>query len=152
MKKDNLIPATSFARVALQLRLLAIALVFALSGCASSQTANETPVDRVVQRAEARWEAVLSDDLEAAYAFYSPGYRSAVSVVDFGVSFKLRRVRYISAEYVDHSCENQKCELRFMVGFEVQRPAPGVEVFESRSVQEEVWLNTDGEWWFLPKK
>ena len=152
MNNDNLNSKSYFPRVAAMMLLLAISLVSALSGCASNQTAADTSADQVVQRAEARWEAVLSDDLETAYTFYTPGYRSTVSVVDFGVSMKLRRVRYTSAEYVDQTCENQRCVLRFKVGFAVARPAPGVETFESKSVHEEVWLNTDGEWWFLPKK
>ena len=152
MNNDNLNSKNFFPRLAVMKLLLAISFVSILSGCAGNQTSEDKSADRVVQRAEARWEAVLSDDLETAYTFYTPGYRSTVSVVDFGVSMKLRRVRYISAEFLDKTCENQRCVLRFKVGFAVERPAPGVETFESKSVLEEVWLNTDGEWWFLPKK
>ena len=152
MNKENINPPSCMARAGLAWRLFALSLVFALAACATSPATDEDPVDRVVERAEARWQAILSNDLETAYTYYSPGYRSTVSVIDFGVSFKLRRVGYTSAEYLDRECENQRCVLRFMVGYAVVKPAPGVDVFENKSIHEEVWVYIDDEWWFLPKK
>lgn len=133
-------------------RLLLLCLILGLAGCAASQKAGEPAADKVVQRAEARWEALLSNDLETAYTFYSPGYRSTVSLVDFGVAYSQRAVRYTSANYISHSCESQRCLVKIEAGWAVMNAVPGVDTFESKSTVEETWIFTEGQWWFLPKK
>ena len=77
-------------------------LVFA--GCASQGTAPESKQESIAQRAQSRWDALLAGDFETAYSYYSPGYRSTASVADLEIAIRLRRVRWTSAEYQDHSC------------------------------------------------
>jgi hypothetical protein len=128
--------------------LILIAVVAALSACATAPP----KTDPVVERAKARWEALLSDDLETAYSYYSPGYRSTTSVVDFGVGIRMRRVLWTSADYRDHSCEDNRCKVRFDVGYKVHKPVPGLDEWDHTSVIEDTWVKTGGEWWYLPKK
>lgn len=132
------------------IRWLAVTLSLAfLAGCAS--TAGPAAVDPVRERAEARWQALLAGDLETAYTYYSPGYRSANSVIDFGVSWSMRRVQFTAAEYGGHQCEESRCKVTFETGFKVDKPVPGMDVFEGSQTVEETWIKTDGQWWFVPK-
>jgi hypothetical protein len=130
-------------------RALVIALPVLLGACATNGQGGGA--DPLTERAKARWAALLSGDLETAYTYYSPGYRSTHSVVDFGVSYRMRRVQQTSAEYVDQSCESNRCTLNFNVGISVNRPVPGMDVFEGVQKISETWIKSDGEWWFVPK-
>lgn len=128
-------------------RLLALAAVLALTACA---TAPKT--DPVVERAQARWDALVAGDLETAYTYYSPGYRSSASLIDFGVEMRTRKVRWTSAAYKDHSCDGDRCEVRFDISFRVPRPVPGLSVYDGTDTVEDTWIRSDGQWWYLPKK
>ena len=113
----------------------------------------EPPLDEVIAgRAQAHWDALLAGDYEAAYEFLSPGYRSAFTVADYRAEFQSRRVAYTSAQYQSHECEKDVCTVKVKLGYRVQRPAPGLKEWESRSFVEESWIRSDGEWWFLPQQ
>ena len=125
-----------------------VALAVLLSACATGPASED---DIVVQRAQERWEAVTSRDLEKAYSYYSPGYRSAHSVIDYGVTMRTRKVQYISSEYMDHACEESRCTVRFLVGWRVIAPIPGMPKYDGKHIFEDTWVKTSGEWWFLPE-
>ena len=126
-----------------------LAALLLLSGCAMTPASDD---ERVVKRAQDRWDAVIAGDLEAAYEFFSPGYRSTHSLIDFGVAERMRRVKRDSAEYVEHTCEETRCLVKFRVGFTVYQPVPGFPKYSSKSMVEDTWIKTNGEWWYLPKK
>ena len=123
--------------------------VLLLGGCALNPASQE---QRVVDRAQARWDAITTGDLETAYTYYSPGYRSTMSVIDFAVEIRTRRVAYTSAKYVSHQCEEARCTIKFLVGFRVPAPVPGMTVFDSTQQIEDTWIKTEGKWWYLPEK
>ena len=135
------------------LKLALAGLLSMLAACATTTTGQPpTEDDIVVQRAKARWEALLSGDYETAYTYYSPGYRSTMSVVDFTIGQRLRRVAWTSAEYKEHNCEASVCKVKFNAGYKVNNPVPGVDVFEDVTVVENTWIKSDGAWWFVPKE
>jgi hypothetical protein len=119
-----------------------------LSACAST---TPKPDNTIVKRAQDRWAALLADDFETAYSYYSPGYRSTTSVIDFAFKIRARRVRWTSAEYKEHSCAENSCTLVFKVGFTVNKPVPGLDKYDGSDTTEEKWVKTDGQWWYLPK-
>ncbi|MEE4216673.1 MAG: hypothetical protein V2I48_03625 [Xanthomonadales bacterium] len=143
----NTIQTKSVCRFA-AFTLLALS-TFWLSACATTPASES---DIVIERAQARWDALTAGDLETAYTYYSPGYRSAHSLIDFGVSMRMRRVRWTEATYLDHSCEESRCLVRFDLGFKVANPVPGLSVYESTSKVEDTWIKTNGQWWYLPEK
>ena len=128
--------------------VLMLAGVF-LTACA---TAPESAGNSIVERAQVRWDSLLAGDFETAYGFYSPGYRSSVSMIDLAVKIRSQRVHWVSAEYQDHSCDERVCTVNFMVGFKVIQPVRGMPVWESSSLIDEKWVKTEGQWWYLPKK
>lgn len=135
-------------RVARQLVLGAL-VAAVLAACAATPRGEDGVV---VKRAQERWDAVISNELEKAYTYYSPGYRSSHSLIDFGVTIRMRKVQYISAEYLDHACEESRCTVRFKLGFRVFAPVPGMSKYDGTQVVEDTWVKTSGEWWYLPKK
>ena len=125
-------------------------IVMSLSACAT--TAPDPSDDVVAQRAQARWDALLSRDYAGAYAFYSPGFRSAVSAVDLEISTRQRRIKWLSAEYIAHFCDENSCKVRFNVGYRVHSPVPGVDTWSGYEIMEDQWIKTGGEWWYLPEE
>ena len=127
-----------------------VALVaLALAACATTPGGDD---EEVIERAQARWDAINGNELEAAYEYYSPGYRSSTSLIDFATEIRLRKVRYVSAEYLDHQCEQSRCTVRFMVGYRVFAPVPGLLQYDGQQVVEDTWVKTSGQWWYLPNK
>jgi len=157
MKTIRLVPCGRLRRRAHAIRragvpALALAALIALAGCASTAQKSSNARDPVVQRAEARWAALLSDDLETAYSFYSPGYRSATSLIDFGVSMRLRKVTWTGATYRAHECQEDRCTVTFIVDYRVRKAVPGLDEYDGKSEDDETWVKTGGEWWYVPNK
>ncbi|MFC1605858.1 hypothetical protein ACFL33_03225 [Pseudomonadota bacterium] len=130
--------------------VLMVSLVV-LAGCATTSptAARDTLIQ---QRAQARWDAILARDYATAYAYATPGYRSATSATDFEIDLRSRRVQYTSGAYKDHSCEEAACTVRILVGYKVARPVAGLSEWNGNSLLEEQWVFSQGEWWFLPEK
>ena len=124
--------------------LLSVALL--MSACATTPQA----VNNVEERAQARWDAVISGDYDSAYSYYSPGYRSSTSRVDFEIALRLRRIGIESAEVEESSCEANACTVQTRVGYLVVSPVPGIDEWKSKRLFEERWVRTQDEWWFLP--
>jgi hypothetical protein len=121
-----------------------------LAGCAS--TLRDSRAEAIPERAQARWDALISGDYAAAYAFTTPGYRSSNSLTDFEIEVRSRRIQYIGAEYREHRCEDAVCTVKISVDYRVVRPVTGVPEWKSSSVVEDRWIYSAGEWWFLPQK
>ena len=151
MTKTNAL-STRKQTATVTVRRAACTLLLACSALLLAACAAAPKTDPVVERAQARWNALVAGDLETAYSYFSPGYRSTTSLVDYGVTLRKRPVKWTSAAYKDHSCEENRCIVRFDIGFRVPRPVPGLNVWNGNSVVEDTWVRTDGQWWYLPVK
>jgi hypothetical protein len=118
-----------------------------LAGCAGAPS---SPDQVVKERAEQRWEAIFARDYSKAYEFYSPGYRSQYSAVDLEIALRVQKVRWTSAKYIDHACNEDICKVRFNLSYRVAAPVPGVNVWNGWDTIEEQWVRTSGKWWYLP--
>ena len=130
--------------------VLVLLAVMLLSACAT--TSSSSPEDIVKQRAQARWDALLSRDYAGAYALYSPGFRSTATVVDFEINIRMRRIAYTSATYQGQNCDENTCTVTFQVGYRVGTPVPGVGVWDGFQDINDQWVKTGGEWWYLPEE
>ena len=131
--------------------------VLLLAACAATSVSpgkepSASKDDIVVQRAKSRWAAILERDLETAYTYYSPGFRSTASVVDFMFQQRSRRVKWESAEYLSHDCNGDSCKVKFKTGFKIEKAIPGMDTYHGFDDIEESWVKTQGEWWFVPPK
>jgi hypothetical protein len=134
-----------------RVRTLAVCTLLALAALLVSSCAGNAPKsDPVLERAQLRWDSILSGDFDTAYSLYSPGYRSTHSRVDFEIALRMQRVKWTSAEYVSQECAESRCIVRFKVGFSVNQPVPGLNVFESSNMVDDIWVRTQDEWWFVP--
>ena len=129
--------------------LLAMVLTLLLSACASTGSVKENPVE---DRAQQRWDALLSLDFDTAYSLSSPGYRSANSRVDFEISQRTRKVAILAAKVDGSECSAEACTVNATVQYRVGSPVPGVSKWESSSKLQERWVKTDGKWWYVPDK
>lgn len=122
--------------------------LFLLSACATTRS-TETIVE---ERAMARWQALLTDDLEGAYGYLSPGFRSSVSSMQYQRSILRRQVRWTDARYIESECSDTSCKVSISVDFTVYGALPGVNSFESTQRVEESWVLVDRNWYLVPEK
>lgn len=127
-----------------------------LTACATSTVDSgapgSDPSNSVEARAMARWDALLGGDLQAAYGYLTPGYRSSVDSLSYQRSILLKKVRWTGAEFVEAVCEEATCNVRISLDFTVSGAVPGVKSFEDSQVVDESWLLVDGTWYFVPVK
>lgn len=127
--------------------LLAVSAIV-LAGCATTSGGGSN--SSVVKRADQRWDALLAGEFEKAYEYYSPGFRSSHSRGDFELTQRLRKVQYRDAEFVEQDCDSERCTLSYRVRYHISSPLPGLENWDSHSIEKETWIKTQDEWWFLP--
>jgi len=124
-------------------------LALLLNACASTGDKKKHPVE---DRAQQRWDAVLSADFDTAYGLCSPGYRSANSRTDFEISLRMRKIAIQSAKVDGSDCSADACTVTTLVQYQMGAAIPGVSNWQSSSVVSERWVRTDGKWWFVPEK
>lgn len=137
-----------------QVRLLPwVALLGVLGGCAAvgpSDSANWYDSQRsiVKQRAESRWAAVIKGDYPAAYDYFSPAYRSVVSLQQFqksrGNDVQGRVVRVDDIQYDSPTVATVLLALTYRTSI---AGSGGREVEMARELREQ-WLYKDGVWWY----
>ena len=134
---------------------LILALAATLGGCAATapaaptdlaaqapSTAATTPEEIVSQQSKAYWNARISANVEAAYAFTSPSYRAVHS-------FASSRLKYGAPpafgeqEIVKVECEPDRCKVTSR--FQTFTPlVPNAKLSVAKS---EVWLREQDKWW-----
>jgi hypothetical protein len=119
-----------------------------LSACATTAPKAAS----IQERANARWEALLTGDLATAYEYLTPGIRSSVSSIQYQRSILIQPVRWTSADYIDSVCEEMTCKVTISIGFTVYGAVPGVKSFKNTKKVEESWVLVDDQWYFSPNK
>ena len=123
--------------------------VIVLSGCAAtgSATSNagadnkpETTSQKVLTRAQQRWDALLKFDLNAAYGFISPAGRSTMTVEKYRP--RVNSGFWRGAKAKDASCEAETCDVIVLIDITVEGVKTSVPV-------KEVWILEAGQWWFV---
>jgi hypothetical protein len=106
-------------------RVLATVGVLGLASCATPPAdkaagpAPSTPQAKqslVSERANARWDAMVKDDLDAAYAFMSPGSRETTSLEKFKAN--TRRGAFRAAKIESTTCDGDVCIVKLFVTYD----------------------------------
>lgn len=127
-----------------------VAVLALLTACATTGT--EQPGDRAKARAQERWDLVLADQIEEAYLYFTPGYRSSVSRRDWERKILVQQVRWSGAEVSKVECESEDvCTVWVYVNYSVRGALPGVSKYESRTSVSEKWIRSGGDWFYLPE-
>jgi hypothetical protein len=121
-------------------RLGIVVLAVVMGGCAVTPS---TPEEAVKQRAQARWDAMVKGDFNAAYGYLSPGSRSVITASDFASS--LRAGFWKSAMVDKVECGSaQSCEVSATIEYEYLGR-------RTKTPLRETWIREGSEWWYLRK-
>lgn len=85
---------------------------------------------------------MIAKDLDAAYAYLSPGSKSSNPLSMFKA--KIRPLDWKNAAVISADCAEDQCRIKLKVALNDKRLGGDVE-----TVVEEVWLKSSGEWWLV---
>lgn len=129
--------------------LAVVVAVAAAAGCGSmgGGVSSDAPVaerERVVrERANARWQALIRRDYEAAYGFLSPASRASISLPTYKARFEPAQYRAAAVEKVD--CGSEVCRVNVQLTFDLPA-AKGRGLVVSL---DEDWIIDQGQAWFV---
>jgi hypothetical protein len=125
------------------LGLAAVLAGLAVAGCAyvSATSAPEAKQKFVAERAEARWQALIKGDLDAAYVFLSPASKKATPLPAYKAQIRPGMWRQVKVDKVD--CEAEVCKVQLQVTYDA-RQMKGIQtpLWES-------WVIEDGSAWYV---
>lgn len=110
---------------------------------------SQTPV--LKSRVEARWNHLIQGEVEKAYTYLSPEYRSVVTLQQYrgkygrAVEWRVAHADHVS--YDSPTVASVSVEVTYRVGL----PGARGEVVESKKILTEKWLYKDGGWWYTAK-
>lgn len=122
---------------------IAVAL---LAGCATAPS-SAPPERQVRERATQRWSALIGGDMEKAFAYMPPSYRSTTTVERYRRTFQ-GAVKWTGAEVAWVKCESDdKCTAHMKVDAQVMsmRGSPAISNYF-----DEIWIREDAQWWLFP--
>jgi len=122
--------------------LVSCALIaMSLSGCAGLG-APATPEEQVMQRAQARWSAMIKGDFPTAYGYFTPSYRGLFSLDRFKAG--LGRGGWKTAEARRAACQVDKCTVTLKIELDLPLGRQGGTI---PSYIEETWVLEGQQWW-----
>ena len=109
----------------------------------------DTPPDvkaaAVKERSNARWAALIKGDVDAAYAYLSPGTRELVSPEQYRARMQAVGFRSVQIEKVD--CESETCQVGLLLTYDYAKgstSAKGITTY-----LQETWVLEKGQAWFV---
>ena len=126
------------------LRAAAAGIFMAVAAGCASIGAGSRPAEQVVlERAQARWNALVDRDFGAAYAYLTSGYRAVVPLAAY------RRqttgpAQWESAKAQSAKCESARCIVAVEITFRIGLPGHADRV--QSSFVDETWVLEDGQW------
>jgi hypothetical protein len=133
--------------VDLKIPAFAFALLV-LAGCAGMQQA---PEEVVLERAQARWDALLTGNLAEAYEYLSPGYRSAVSLNSWQRAWLTQKINRTGARVTESDCAEDTCNVTISIDYVLIGAIPGVGRLDKTTTIDEDWVRVSGQWYHLPR-
>ncbi len=122
--------------------LVVVVLAVLTAACATLRpdSPNEEKVKVVTQRAEARWNAVIDKNFDAAYEYLSPSSRAALPLASFRAMAS--RIAYRGIKITAVSCEEQICRANMILTYD----AAGQRV---NTPFNEDWIIEKGQAWYV---
>src|SRR5262249_12440846 len=110
-----------------------------LGGCAGLTSKPDAEVVR--ERAQARWNALVSGDVGAAYGYLSPGTRSTMTLVAYAGSIRIGFWKAVSVDKVQ--CPTEKlCEADLTVEYQYMGR-------NMKTPSKESWIKDGSNWWYV---
>jgi len=137
-----------FLRVAgsaMEWRSVTVSLaLLGLAGCATVLTASAPPEAKqkvVAERAEARWQALIKGDLNAAYTYLSEGSKATTPLAAYKANIKPGLWRGAKVDKVE--CEAEVCKVTMLITYDTPR-MKGIE-----TPLPESWIIEKGSAWYV---
>ena len=124
--------------------LLSLGAAVLLTACGDPRP----PEEIVAERAQARWDALLAQDLETAYSYYSPGFRETTSLSEYRFDMSRRQLRWTGIEPPSAECGDDRCTVTVVVEYEVVAGPASFRGMRSIRGVSETWIRTEGAWWY----
>jgi hypothetical protein len=121
----------------------AISSVLAVVLCSCAAIAPRSAETIVRERAQARWDALVKNDFNAAYGYLSPGSRSVITAPDYAASLRQGFWKAATVEKVECGSA-QLCEVTATIEYEHMGRRTKTPLRES-------WIRDGSEWWYLQK-
>jgi hypothetical protein len=130
---------SSWGRIAAS-ALLGLSLV-GISGCAAFKP---RPAEEIVmERSQARWDALVKSDTKTAYGFFSPGSRAVMTPEQYDSS--IRKGFWKSAKVEKVECATQdSCFAHVAIEYEYLGR-------RTRTPLGETWIRDGSDWWYVQK-
>ena len=135
----------------------AVLLLVLAGGCATpgdrQEPAAASAEEQVQQRALERWEHLVARRFREAWAYLSPGIRSARPVDRYESEMSLRPVRWTRVEPLGATCETDPavCTVRVKVWYQVRSHLTSVGMVGADSEVSEQWILSGGQWVHVPE-
>ena len=116
-------------------------VLLAMAGCAmvKPRTAEET----VLERSQARWDALVKSDVRAAYGFLSPGSRSVMTSEAYATTIRLGFWKSAKVDKVVCAAPDS-CEAHVTIEYEFRGTRLKTPLLES-------WIKEGSDWWYVQK-
>jgi len=133
---------TSFTRLSPNKAVWSVVLAVVATGCAVLDS--RTPEQVVKERAQARWNAMVSTDLKTAYEYFSPATRQTLKYEGFVMAY--RQGFWKSATVDSVQCPKPDlCEVDVTIESEVKK---GLKI---KGPLRETWIREGNDWWYALK-
>lgn len=131
--------------------LSAAAVAMLLAACASGGPAKAPAASQsALDRAVARWQALIDGRADDAWQMLTPGVRSTKTRETYEQEWRVKPVKYTTVAPVDEICDADACTVTLEVEYDVRIPLAGAGVAHSGAILEERWVRLDGTWYHLP--
>ena len=137
--KELAVVLSSVGRIAASV-VLSVAVVGA-SGCAIFKP--RSPDEIVMERAQARWDALVQGDTKKAYEYFGPGSRSVMTAEQYDASIRKGFWKSAKVEKVECAAPDS-CFVHVAIEYEYQ----GMRI---KTPLGETWIREGSDWWYVRK-
>jgi hypothetical protein len=104
----------------------------------------------VKERSEARWQALIKGDLDAAYAYLSPGSKAATPIEAYRRQIRPGMWRAAKVDSVE--CDGELCNVRLQLTYDIGRGRSSSKAIAGIETPiAERWVIENGSAWFVYK-
>ena len=126
-------------------KYLFLLFIVGLTGCSWLDT--RPPGERVLSRSQERLDALMARDIEKAYSFASPGYRSSHTTFQYDKKFGGAKTLWTAARAVEADCDDLQTPVeRCRVLIEIDYTTRSLGYLETSEMYE-TWILSDSEWY-----
>ncbi len=130
--------------------MTAVAVLLLLAACGSEKS---TPAETLEKRVVDRWQAKIDGEFEKAYQYFTSGYKKTEPVESYAARMGASKVAWSAVSYKGQDCESETlCNVQVGIKFTYKFATPGVGEMAAEQTLNEVWMNKDGVWYYLPVK